>query len=247
MALSFWLKTSGTWFNVFTILLGTGLGIFLKDLFSSQMQQIVSQGVGLLTIWVGINLANNLTQANAGVVDGIILALLAIIIGGLLGEWWQIEDRLVSIGNWLKKVLKGHGRFTEGFVSATLIFCIGSLAIVGSLSNGLQGDATLLVLKASMDGVIAIALASKYGIGVAYSAIPILIYQGGLSLLGGGLANFLPDPSNDPRLFLINGVGGLLILGIGLNLLEISKIRVASFLPALLLAPLFYELAILLV
>ncbi|MFW6358996.1 MAG: DUF554 domain-containing protein [Chroococcales cyanobacterium] len=244
MTLSFWIKTSGTWFNVITIIVGTGLGIFLKDLFSSKMQQVISQGIGLLTLWVGINLANHLIQVKAGMVDGVILALLAIVIGGLLGEWWQIEERLIQAGNWLKKVFRGQGRFTEGFVSASLIFCIGSLAIVGSLQNGLQGDPTLLILKSSMDGVIAIALGSSYGIGVGFSSLPILIYQGGLSVLAGGLANFFPDPSNDLRLFLVNGVGGLLILGIGLNLLEIAKIRVASFLPALLLAPLFYQLAI---
>ncbi|NES98839.1 MAG: DUF554 domain-containing protein, partial [Desertifilum sp. SIO1I2] len=119
------------------------------------------------------------------------------------------------------------------------------LALIGSINNGLVGDNALLALKSTMDGLAAIALTGSYGIGVGFSVLPILIYQGGISLAAGILATTLTDPANDPRIFLLTGVGGIMILGLGLNLLEVAKIRVASFLPALLVAPLVYAIALL--
>ena len=163
---------------------------------------------------------------------------------GLSGEWWQIEERLAATGDWLKVRFRGKGRFTEGFVMASLLFCVGPMTLIGSLNNGLQGDDTLLTLKATMDGIASIVFTSTYGIGVGFSVFVILIYQGGLSLLAGSLATALGDPATDPRILLVTGVGGLIILGIGFNLLEVTKIRVASFLPALLLAPLIYGIAV---
>ena len=117
------------------------------------------------------------------------------------------------------------------------------MTVIGSLNNGLIGDNTLLTLKAVMDGLASIPFASSYGVGVGFSVLVILVYQGGLSLAAGGLATTLPDPTTDPRIFLITGVGGLMILGIGLGLLDIARIRVVSFLPAIALAPCLYWLA----
>jgi hypothetical protein len=116
------------------------------------------------------------------------------------------------------------------------------LALLGSLNNGLLGDNTLLVIKATMDGLASIALTSSYGIGVGFSALSLLVYQGSFSLLAGTLSQIIPDPENTPVVLLITGTGGLMILSIGLNLLEISKIRVASFLPAPLIAPVIYQI-----
>jgi len=243
MPLDFWTKTSGTWINVFTVCLGTFLGLLLSDRLPQNMQRIITQGLGLTTLFIGISMAGDLAGAKAGVVDGVILGLLTLVIGGLLGEWWQIEEKLTRLGNWLKYRFKGQGRFTEGFVAASLLFCVGPLALVGSLDNGLRGDNTLLVLKATMDGLASIALTSSYGIGVGFSALSLLVYQGSISLASGLLTQFLPDPENAPVVLLVTGVGGLMILAIGLNLLEISKIRVASFLPAPLIAPLLYQMA----
>ena len=242
MALDFWLKTSGTWINVFTVILGTILGQIVSDRLPPRMQRIITQGLGLTTLFLGISMAESLFSAKAGVVDGIILGLLALVLGGLLGEALQVEERLTSLGNWLKYRFKGEGQFTEGFVAASLLFCIGPLALLGSLNNGLLGDNTLLVIKATMDGLASIALTSSYGIGVGFSALSLLLYQGSFSLLAGTLAQILPDPENAPVVLLITGTGGLMILSIGLNLLEISKIRVASFLPAPLIAPVIYQL-----
>ena len=243
MTSEFWIKTSGTWINVSTVLLGTVLGLLLKRRLPERMQRILTQGVGLLTLWIGVSMAGSLTQATAGAVDGAILGLLTMVLGGLLGEWGQLEERLAAIGDGLKRHFRSQGRFTEGFVAASVLFCVGPMTVLGCLNNGLGGDNSLLTLKATMDGIAAIALTGTYGVGVGFSALVVLVYQGGLSLVAGAIATFLPDPTTDPRIFLVTGVGGLAILGIGLNLLEVARIRVASFLPALALAPLIYWLA----
>ncbi|MBD1863174.1 MULTISPECIES: DUF554 domain-containing protein [Trichocoleus] len=240
MTLDFWAKTSGTWINIGTVLAGTALGLGLQGRLSMRMQRIITQGLGLITLFVGIQMAGSLTKTQAGRIDGVVLALLAIALGGLLGEWWQLEERLTAVGDWLKQRFKRGGGFTDGFVAASLLFCVGPMTLIGSLNNGLTGDNTLLTLKATMDGLAAIAFTSSFGIGVGFSTLIILVYQGGLSLAAGLLAQSLPDPATDPCVLLVTGVGGLMILGISLNLLEIAQVRVASFLPALALAPLIY-------
>jgi uncharacterized protein len=241
--LNFWAKTSGTWVNIITVLLGTGFGLLLRDRLSVKIQTIITQGIGLLTIWIGLTMANSLGKVQSGNIDGAILGLLAMVLGGVIGELLQIEERLTTLGNWFKQNFRGQGLFTEGFVASSLLFCVGPMALIGSFNNGLNGDNTLLTLKATMDGVISIALANIYGIGVGFSALIILVYQGGLSLIVGVVANTVPDPDNNPYLLIITGIGGLMIMAIGCNLLEIVKIRVASFLPAIAIAPIVYYLA----
>lgn len=237
MTLDFWTKTSGTWINAATIMLGTGLGLALRGRLPLNMQRIITQGLGLITLFVGFSMAGSVNKVESHI-DGVILALLAIVLGGLLGEWWHLEDRLESLGDWLKQRFKGKGSFTEGFMAASLLFCVGPMTLIGSLNNGLTGDNTLLLLKAVMDGLASIALTSSFGIGVGFSVLIVLIYQGGVSLTAGLLTQSLPDPATSPTVMLVTGVGGLMILGLGLNLLEVAKVRVASLLPALLLAPL---------
>ena len=241
--LNFWTKTSGTWINVFTVILGTSLGLILKDVISGKIQTIITQGIGLLTLWIGISMANSMAEVEAGGINGAILGLLAIAFGGVLGELLGIEERLTVFGDWLKHKFKGQGLFTEGFVASSLLFCVGPMTLIGSFNNGLSGDNTLLALKSTMDGIISVALANIYGIGVGFSTIVILLYQGGLSLLVGVIGNAVPQAEDSPYLLIITGIGGLMIMAIGCNLLEIAKIRVASFLPAIALAPLIYWLA----
>ena len=207
------------------------------------MQTVITQAVGLTTIVIGLLMSQSLSDASAGQVDGIILGLLSLVIGGLLGEWLQIEERLGETGDWLKVRFKGGSQFTEGFVAASLLFCIGPMAIIGSLNNGLLNDSTILVVKSTMDGLVSIALTGTYGAGVAFSVLSVLIYQGGLSLLASTLGQSIPDPATSPGVLLVTGTGGIMILGLGINLLEIKAIRVASFLPALVLGPLFSGLA----
>ncbi|NMF57625.1 DUF554 domain-containing protein [Pseudanabaena yagii] len=241
--LDFWTKTSGTWINIFAIACGTSLGLILRGRFLSQVLPILKQAIGLITMFVSINMANSLLKVKAGALDGVILSLIALIIGGIIGELSQIEKHLENIGDWLKAKFKGKGKFTEGFVAASLLFCIGPMAIIGSLNNGLTGDNNLLALKSALDGFISIVFASTYGIGVGFSALPVGFYQGLMSVLAGNLAQSLPDPANAQPVLIITGVGGLMLLGLGLNLLELAKVRVASFLPALAIAPLVYWLA----
>ncbi|MGB3493126.1 MAG: DUF554 domain-containing protein [Elainellaceae cyanobacterium] len=242
--MDFWLRTSGTWINVATVLVGTGVGLLLRGRLSKAMQTIITQGLGLLTLLIGMEMARSLMDVSSGYVDGVIVGLFAMVIGGLLGEWWALEAKLAALGDWLKARFSGKGSFTEGFVAASLLFCVGPLAIIGSLDNGLTGDNTLLSIKAAMDGLAAIALTSSFGMGVGFSSLTLLIYQGGVSLLAGALTQGLPaDPTSAPQILLITGIGGLMILGLALNLLEVAKVRIGSFLPALILGPVFHSMA----
>lgn len=239
-----WTKTSGTWINIFTVAIGTSLGLILTNRLNRKVQKIITQGIGLITIWIGINMTDSLSKVAAAGIDGAVLGLVAIVLGGILGEWWQIEEKITGIGDWLKHRFHGKGLFTEGFVASSLLFCVGPMTLIGCLNNGLNGDDTLLTLKATMDGIVAIALANIYGIGVGFSILVIFFYQGGLSLLAGLVADLIVEPANNPYIFIITGVGGLMIMAIGLNLLEVIKIRVAAFLPAIALAPGIYYLVI---
>ncbi|MEM6426878.1 MAG: DUF554 domain-containing protein [Cyanobacteria bacterium P01_D01_bin.128] len=241
--LDLWTKTSGTLINVATVLIGTGIGLLLRNRLPQTMRQIITQAIGLLTLYIGVTMANSLASIKGGNIDGIILGLLALVMGGMLGEWGRIEQHLNQIGDHLKKQFRGGGRFTEGFVAASLLFCVGPLTIIGSLNNGLNGDNTLLTIKSTMDGFAAAALTGSYGMGVGFSALVVLVFQGGISLLAGSLVQVLPDPANNPSILLATGVGGIMILGLGLNLLEVARVRVASFLPALALAPVVYAIA----
>jgi uncharacterized membrane protein YqgA involved in biofilm formation len=238
-----WQQTSGTGLNVLAIALGSVLGSVLGDRLPLRLQQVMTQSLGLMTLVLGIQLAGGLFRVRVGSIDGVIVALMAMLLGGMAGEGLNLEKRLDWVGDRLKGWLLGHGstvglsRFTEGFVTASLLFCIGPMAILGSLQNGLRGDATLLGLKSALDGVAAIAFSSAYGIGVAFSALPVLLYQGGLSLLAGLMAGASPDA---PVVGLLSGVGGLMLVGLGLNLLAVTRMAIANFLPALVLTPLFY-------
>lgn len=243
MELNFWLKTSGTWINAITVLIGTLCGLVLSSRLDKPMQRIIMQGVGLVVLFIGFNMASSLTEVQGGKVEGVVLGLLAIVLGGLLGEFWQIEGRIESLGNWLKKRMRGGGNFTEGFVAASLLFCVGPMTLIGSFKNGLTGDNTLLVVKATLDGLAAIALASSFGVGVGFSIPVILLFQGGISLAAGILAIAIPNPASHPGVLLVTGVGGLMVIGLGINLLNLTRVKVASFIPALALVPVCYWIA----
>ncbi len=240
MEFGFLAKLSGTLVNTATVVLGTLLGLLLRGRLPEGMARIMVQGVGLTTLSLGLSMAGALGQAKGGQVDGVVLGLLALVLGGLLGEALRLEEGLEALGERLRKGLGGEGTFTQGFVAASLLFCVGPMTLLGSIQNGLVGDPSLLILKATLDGISSIALAASLGIGVGMSALVVLLYQGGIALLAGELAAALPDPAKDPRVLLTTGVGGLMILGIGINLLGLGRIRVASFLPGLFLGPLLW-------
>lgn len=243
MELSFWDKTSGTWINAGAVLLGSLLGLLLGGRMPLTMRTTIVQGVGLAVLYIGISMAGALAKAKGGMVDGVVLALLAVVLGGVTGELLHIEEGLEALGEKLKKRFAGGGRFTEGFVMASLLFCAGPMTLIGSLQNGLTGDSRLLLLKSALDGLSSIAFASTYGMGVGFSVLIILLYQGGVSLAAASLAGSLTDPATDPQVLLVTGTGGLLILGIGINLLGLAKIRVGSYLPGLIVVLLLFWLA----
>lgn len=233
-------STWGTLLNVATVVLGTSIGLALRGKLPERITVVVMQAIGLVTLFIGITNALDLNRVSSP--PGVLVGLLALALGAALGEWWRIEEGLEALGNALKRRFKGSGRFTEGFVAASLLFCVGPLALIGSVQNGLTGEAGFLVLKSTLDGFSSLALATSFGFGVMGSVLVILVYQGGLSLAAGQFSAMIPDPSADPNVLLVNGVGGLMIVALGLGLLDIKRLRVASMLPALALVLLFYWL-----
>src|SRR5512142_1853974 len=244
--LDFLARTSGTWINVVAILAGTAFGRAAGSRLPERLSRTLMQVLGLVTAIVALGMARGLETARAGPLPGVIVALVSLAVGALAGEALRLEERLAGLGDRLRARVGGGGRFTEGFVTASLLFCVGPMAIVGSIQNGMALDARTLVLKAALDGIASIALAGVYGVGVGFSALPIVALQGGVSLAAAALARSLPDPATDPRVLLVSGAGGLLVAGIGVNLLlgglgvEGKRIRVGAMLPALVLAPLLH-------
>ena len=246
---------SGTFINVATVLLGTALGLLLGGRLPEKTQRTLLQTVSLVTLFIGLDMAGALNRVSGGRVPGVILALVALALGAVIGEALGIEERLAALGDTLKRRFRGGGRFTEGFVAASLLFCIGPLTIVGGIQNGLTGDSSTYILKSVLDGITALALTGVYGVGVGFSAVSVLLIQGGISVTAGGLAGVLlhgADPGilkTNPYVLLVTGAGGLMILGISWNLmlgglgLDDRRVRVGSLLPALLLAPLALWLA----
>ncbi|MHB0856455.1 MAG: DUF554 domain-containing protein [Anaerolineae bacterium] len=226
----------GTLINIATVLVGGGLGTFLGHRLPERIRETVLHGLGLVTLVVGIQLA--LQTENVLIVMG------SILVGGILGEWWRIDAGLDRMGAWLRDraaarmpartAATSMAHFTEGFVTASLVFCVGPMTILGSLQDGLTGDYSLLAIKAMLDGFGALAFAASLGIGVVFSVITLLVYQGGLTLLAGLAQNVL----NEAMIREMSATGGILILAIGLLLLNVKHIRVANLLPALFIAPL---------
>ena len=242
-------RTSGTWVNVAAILAGTTAGVVAGGRLPERLNRTLMQVLGLVTLYVGLGMARGLEGVHAGPLPGVIVALVSLAAGAAVGEVALIEERLAQLGEALRRRVRGGGRFTDGFVAASLLYCIGPMAIVGSLQNGLAFDSRTLVLKSALDGIASVALAGVYGVGVGFSVLPILALQGGLSVGAAALSRALPDPMTDPRVLAVSGAGGLLVAAIGVNLLlaglglEERRLRVGAMLPALLIAPLLCALA----
>ena len=227
----------GTFINVAAILVGGSLGLLFGSRLPERLKTTVIAGMGLFTAVTGIKMF--LETQNSLVVLG------SLVIGALLGEWWKIETGLQHLGEILEKRFyrseseRGkstpYGDFVRGFMTASLLFCIGPIAILGSIQAGLKGDINLLVIKSVLDGFASMAFASTLGVGVLFSAAMILVYQGGITLLAAQLNALV----SKPMMAELTATGGVLLLGIAISsLLEIKKIRVGNFLPALVIAPL---------
>ncbi|MDB5046203.1 MAG: hypothetical protein JWQ08_2253 [Deinococcus sp.] len=186
--MSLFTQLSGTLINVGAVLAGTLLGLLLGGRLPERTQRTLLQTLSLVTLFIALDMAGSLNRVSGGAVPGVILALVSLAAGAVVGEALGIEEGLARLGDTLKHRFKGGGRFTEGFVAASLLFCIGPLTVVGGLQNGLTGDNATYVLKSTLDGIAALALAGAYGVGVGFSAITVLLLQGGLSLAAGGFA-----------------------------------------------------------
>ena len=222
----------GTIINVVAIILGGLMGLLLGSRLPERIKQTVVSGIGLFTMVLGVKMF--LDSHNVLVVLG------SILIGGILGEWLQIEMRLAHFGVWLEsKVLRkaaydapGENNFVKGFMTSSLLFVIGPVAILGSIQDGLSGDYSLLAVKSILDGVASIAFASTLGVGVIFSIIPIFLYQGGITLLASQVQGLISASIMNE----ISAVGGIILLGIGIStILEIKQIRTGNFLPALII------------
>ena len=241
-------RGAGTALNVATVLVGSGLGIALRGRLPERTRTTVTDALGLVTLVIGgLNVAaglGDLDYRRAVSSGGTLLVVLgALVVGGIVGSLLRVEDRLEQVGGALQRRLgrgagDGRARFIEGFVSASLLFCIGPLAILGSLSDGLGRGIDQLALKSTLDGFAAVAFAASLGWGVAASALSVFVVQGSLTLLGVLLGSVLPAA----LVAAVTATGGVLLLGVGLRLLAIKPVPVGDLLPALLAAPLLTAL-----
>lgn len=229
------LALSGTLLNAATVLVGGLLGTALGDRLPARMREQVIRGVGLFTLAMGVKFA--LDTSN------LLYLLGSILFGGILGWLAGVDRRLNALGDALQRRFAppgGTSTVSEAFVTASIIFCVGPLTFLGSIQNGLTGDASLLTIKSVLDGITAVALAATLGWGVLLTIAVILIYQGGLALGAAGFAGLL----SPLQLAEMSAVGGLLILGVGLKLLVIRDVKVADFLPSIFVAPLLVAIVL---
>jgi uncharacterized membrane protein YqgA involved in biofilm formation len=220
---------SGTLLNALTVLVGGLLGTFLGDRLPERLRENVVRGVGLFTLAMGTKFAIDTSN--------LLYVLGSILLGGVIGSLWGVDRRLNDLGAALQRRFAARGdggTVAEAFVTAAIVFCVGPLTFLGSIQNGLTGDASLLAIKSVLDGFTAIALAATLGWGVLLTIPLILIYQGGLAVGASVFSGLL----SELQLREMSAVGGLLIIGVGLKLLSIRDVKVADYLPAILVAPL---------
>jgi uncharacterized membrane protein YqgA involved in biofilm formation len=213
----------GTIVNVIAILVGGALGLIFRQRFPERVANTAMQVMGLFTLLVGIKMALPSQE--------LILVLISLALGSMVGEWIDIEGNLEKFGLWLEQRLKmTEGSPAKGFIYASLVYCVGSMAIVGSIADGVKGDHSILYTKSMMDGIISIPFAASMGAGILGSALPVFLYQGALTLLAGQLELFFTTAIIRE----MTAVGGVIVMGIGINIMGIYKIKVGNFLPALL-------------
>lgn len=237
----------GTLINIFAILIGALIGVLVGNRLSRGARDIVTDALGLVTLLIGALSSFSISDSNLtlSLPSGfpILILLAALVAGGLIGNYLKLEALIENTGERLKKRFAQEGesskKFVEGFVSASLVFAVGPLAILGAISDGLGRGIDQLVLKSTLDFFASMAFAASLGWGVAFSAIVVGIYQGAFTVLG----FFLGEVLSLAAIALLNAVGGLLLIGVGIRLLRLRQIPVGDLLPALLLAPIFLYLA----
>ena len=219
----------GTIINTAAVILGGSLGLVVKKNLPERYQDIFFQGIGLFTIALGIKMSLDMSNA--------MFVILSLIIGGLLGEALKLEEKTEHLSEKIKKITKSkNDRFTEGLITAFLLFCMGSMSIIGPIEEGLKGEISdLLITKSLMDGFSAFMLSSTLGLGVVLSAIPLLLYQGGITIF----ADFIGNSIEEDTIKNLTAVGGILLMGLGINILNIKHLRIINLLPALIFICIF--------
>ncbi|MDD2364499.1 MAG: DUF554 domain-containing protein [Eubacteriales bacterium] len=231
----------GTLVNTLAVLLGGGLGLLLKHGIKERFKEILMQALGVSTMFIGVSGAlRGILVVNDDLLDSrnTLLMILCLVLGAVLGELLNIDRWMQGLGERLRRKVRARDEdsyFVEGFVTTTIIICTGAMAIVGSFQDALMGDPSMLYAKSALDGVIAAVLASSLGVGVLFAAIPLLVYQGSLTLL----ASWIKPILSELMLFNISFVGSILVFLIGVNMLFDKRIRIANFLPSIILAALF--------
>jgi len=221
----------GTLINTAAVLLGSLVGLGLRRGLPERIRRIAFQGVGLVTLFMGVQMA--LQTSN------LVVLFLSILLGAIIGGIIDVQSRLEKFGDFLKaKSGSKDERFTEGVLTAFLIFCVGPMTIIGSVQDGLSGDSSVLIAKSILDGFVSISLASTLGVGVLFSAVPLFIFQGAITLLAAYLGTFFTESLIKE----LSAVGGILLLGLGIKMLEIRDIDVANLLPSLIIVPLIISL-----
>jgi len=218
------IRMIGTLINAAAVVIGSALGLLIGAKLPSKLSKTALQAVGLFTIVLGVIMAIKTTH--------ILFMILSIVIGAIIGETIDLEKRMNHFSNWLKSKIKTkNNRFSEGFVTAFLLYCMGSMTILGAIEEGIAGIPDLLIAKSVLDGFSSIVLAASLGIGVLFSCIPLILYQGGLTLFASQMQFIFTESMINE----LTAVGGILLLGLGLTMLEIKKIRVLNMLPSLLI------------
>ncbi|MGE0090635.1 MAG: DUF554 domain-containing protein [Bacteroidales bacterium] len=213
---------TGTLINAGAIIAGSIIGLMAHSKLPERFVRIVFQGIGLFTLFLGFYMG--LKTSN------LFLIIISIVLGGIIGELIDLDLQINKLGDRIKlKIKSDHSKFSEGLVTAFLLFCMGSVTILGAIEEGLGNKPNLLLAKSVLDGVSSIALAAAFGYGVAFSVIPLLIYQGGLTLL----ATYFGDYFSQPIINELTAVGGIILIGLGITILEIKQLKVLNFLPAL--------------
>jgi len=214
----------GTLINAGAIIIGSTIGLIIHSKLPERITTITFQGIGLFTIVLGVSMAMKTSN--------FLIMIVSIVSGSVIGEFLDLENVIDRFSGWIKSKTKfGDDKFSEGFITSSLLFCMGSMAILGAIEEGLGGNPNLLLAKSVLDGIASIVLAASLGVGVIFSAVPLLLYQGGITLFAGSLQHFLTD-------IIINeltAVGGLLLIGLGISLLEIKKLKIMNMLPSLLI------------
>jgi len=215
----------GTLINVGAVIAGSLVGLFFHARLPKRLTTVAFQGIGLFTLFIGFTMAAK--------TKSLLVLVFSIVLGAIAGELIDIDKWLNRFGEWLKARLKsGSERFAEGLVAAFLLFCMGSMTVLGAIEEGLGGRPNLLAAKSVLDGFASVALAASLGIGVLFSVIPLLIYQGGLTLLAGSLHAVMSNVVVNE----VSAAGGLILIGLGITILEIKQLKVLNMLPALVFA-----------